>query len=652
MARAVSDQTAQASRREGAQGRSVSWATLALVSLAFLLAFALRIWALDSLSPELEIDEAWYAFDAAEVLRGERPVFFQANIGREPAFIYLVALGEALLGPGVLAARFTALAISLLTVAMTFALARRLFDHRVALVAAFAVATAFWAVNFGRLAYRAGSLPLFLLLGLYPFWRAVSDEGPARPRLRWYALAGLGLGLSLYSYTPARLVPALIALFLAGQALTRPRWLWRERGGLLLCAALAAATMAPLAAFFLAHQDQLVERSAEVSIITRLPPPPNEMARLGRNAVDNLQMFWRRGDRSDWHNVGAEPLLDPAAALLFALGVAVVLVQLRRPRSQLLLLWLALMLLPSVLSRDSPSYRRAVGALPPTFILVGLGAVAILAAAGWALRQRWQGRFPSAAMAVALLLLGAWWTAWHGARYLRWATAEDTAKAFRTEALPVYQPALNLYRWSQGGDTIVLPPPEEGPARYPLSFALAARSPLLHAFLPPDRALITLTGLSGEPVFGLFELSPQHLAALRRQPPPRPLAANLDNQVDLRGYDLRRLDGGGWELRLFWQIRRASAEETVLYVHAVADDGAVWWKRDDRAYFSTLWRGGEQVVSRYVVPAPPPGRAPAELRVGLWSLERSAARPLRDPEGEAVGGAATIRFPPAGAPAP
>ena len=54
-----------------------------------LLAGVLRLYELGSWPPGLYHDEAYYGLDALRVIGGERPLYFAANNGREPFFIYL-----------------------------------------------------------------------------------------------------------------------------------------------------------------------------------------------------------------------------------------------------------------------------------------------------------------------------------------------------------------------------------------------------------------------------------------------------------------------------------------------------------------------------------------------------------------------------------
>lgn len=68
------------------------------------LAAVLRLVAIDHLPPGLYHDEAFNGLDTLSVLRGQTPIFFPANNGREPLFIYLLAIAVAVLGrtPGAL----------------------------------------------------------------------------------------------------------------------------------------------------------------------------------------------------------------------------------------------------------------------------------------------------------------------------------------------------------------------------------------------------------------------------------------------------------------------------------------------------------------------------------------------------------------------
>jgi len=87
-----------------------SW-PLALFGV-LLLAAALRFAWLDRLPPGLTYDEAAYGLQALELRASPRlELFFPAFTGREPLFLYVLALSTGLLGQSVLALRATSAAI-------------------------------------------------------------------------------------------------------------------------------------------------------------------------------------------------------------------------------------------------------------------------------------------------------------------------------------------------------------------------------------------------------------------------------------------------------------------------------------------------------------------------------------------------------------
>ena len=78
--------------------------------------------------PGLHYDEAYYALDALRVLTdGVHPIFFEANNGREPLFIYLLAAVFRLFGPSQLAIRATAAVLGSLTIPAVYLLAKEVF---------------------------------------------------------------------------------------------------------------------------------------------------------------------------------------------------------------------------------------------------------------------------------------------------------------------------------------------------------------------------------------------------------------------------------------------------------------------------------------------------------------------------------------------
>ena len=127
---------------------------------------ALRFVALGEVPPGLYHDEAVNGLDALDVLSGDRPLYFEANNGREPLFIYLVALSVEFFGREPLAVRWPAALLGTLTIPAAYAMARAWFPGRraVPLATAALVAFTFWTLQLSRIGFRVVSLPLVAAL--------------------------------------------------------------------------------------------------------------------------------------------------------------------------------------------------------------------------------------------------------------------------------------------------------------------------------------------------------------------------------------------------------------------------------------------------------------------------------------------------------
>jgi hypothetical protein len=147
---------------------------------ALLLGALLRLVALDRVPPGLSHDEAYNGITALEVwLLGRRDIFFDIYNGIEPLIVYWEAVYFQLFGITPLAMRLVNVTAGMLTIPLTYALARRLVkdspdESPVPLLAALGVSLSFWAVFVSRLTLRAVTLPLLELPALYCLWRGLT----------------------------------------------------------------------------------------------------------------------------------------------------------------------------------------------------------------------------------------------------------------------------------------------------------------------------------------------------------------------------------------------------------------------------------------------------------------------------------------------
>lgn len=364
------------------------WAAIGVL----LMAAALRFWQLGEVPPGFQFDEAYNATDAAGVLRGERPIFFPANGGREPLAIYLEAPVLAVLGRdnAPYALRLVSAFVGILTVAVTMtAMGAVLGSRRAGALTAAFMAASFWHIHFSRFGIRAILAPLWTAATLGTWWVAVHSPRRAA-RIAAAVACGGFMAAAVYSHPSGRLLPIVVILHVAGRALA-PGRLARVRADLAVLAVagvVAAVLFAPLGWHFLAHPELFTAHPSDVSLaaVAAADYGGSLLRAAAANAAAVAGMFQIAGDPSTFHNVPGLPVFDPLAGLLDVLGTGVVLVALAgagargrpggvspRERAGFVVLWLGVMLIPTLLSDRPPNYSRAMAALPAAMAVPAIG---------------------------------------------------------------------------------------------------------------------------------------------------------------------------------------------------------------------------------------------------------------------------------------
>lgn len=577
--------------------------TPAVLAAILVLAAVLRLYGLDRIPPGLYHDEAYNGLDAQGVLAGDLPIFFEANYGRQPLFIYLQAGAMALLGPTREALRGTSAVVGILTVLAIYFLARELAPdasraRRLGLLAAGLLAVLYWHVHFSRTGFRPILFPLMVTWTLFFFWRAYRHG-----RWRDYTLAGAGVAAALYTYTAGVLLPVLLGAFGLAHALQRDEGTRRLARGLLLLYATAVAIAAPLLLFYASRPEMALGRPAFVSVFNPEYAAQGPLVSTAQNLWKSVGMFFWAGDGNWRHNVSGWPLLDPLSQVLLLAGVALAVRRWWEPAHQLLLFCAGVMLLPTVFSAEEvPHASRAYGMLPAVAVLMASGAERLLMA-GESMARRWKLARPAlilpAGAGLLVLVLG---LATAHRYFLVWGPHMETYQAFDSE---VYAMGLYLRRHPElyaGARTIWAGFPGVGPlvtlrflapeatssvALLDASHALSPRRPdelpLLYAvtasypFQPRDLDSILAQARffgelpprpDGSAAFRLFRLETTTPVPAPSYEPPVPVQANLASVLALRGAELQ--DGLPWGpetlVSLFWRPLAAVDPSYHLFV--------------------------------------------------------------------------------------
>ncbi len=352
-------------------------------------------------------DHAETLLDVQDVLRGERPVFFERNTGREPLkFYWLALLVTAGLPANYLTLKVATACLGLLAIPAMFLLGRELGGPRLGLLAAALVSFSKWHVAMERVGLRFthGVFPIAFVLWALCRYMVRRDRASAL----W---AGLGIGAGLYGYIPFRIVPLLVPLALGLTMLDRGRT--RRRRSIaadgLLIAATAAIVFLPLLRFMVARPDLFWYRVATRAAGVERPVAAHPLGVFADNVVRMAGAFHWRGTETVVNAVRLDPFLDPMTGGLMIAGLIVAGTWIARGSRRWLFLVLSLpvLTLPSTLSIafpiENPSINRSVTAIPVVMLLAALPLARLIARAG-----RGLARQIAEAGAVACLALAAW----------------------------------------------------------------------------------------------------------------------------------------------------------------------------------------------------------------------------------------------------
>ena len=658
-----------------------------MLFVAILCAAALlRLWRLDSVPPGLTHDEAAHGQDAISILHGARPVYETVGYGREPLYDYVVALAMAASGQtGYLILRLVSVLFGLLVIITTYLWVRRAYGLWEAVLACAWLSGSFWSVTASRQGLRSIALPGLLTAAVYAWWRGAFDlDGRGRATWAWFALSGLLVGATLWTYMAARVTWALFLvlpfyLLLTDQMRFRRRW-----PGMSLALIVAALSAAPMFLWLQRHPEA-EQRFSQLGEPLRLLAT-GDLRQVWRNTLEALGMFVLRGDNLWIYNLPGRPWLGPVTGALFFGGVVVACWRWRRPQNALALMWLVAGVFPSMVTGVEASATRAIAALPVLYLFPAIALVAVMRWVG----SHWR-RVLRILVPVAALLVVAAGLHTYRDYFDVWADAPEVRVAYHTTLFEIahhldqqasapdttvvlssiypgrfHDPyALDLMlsrddlslRWTDGRAALVFP---ASPSRLIVP-TLASLDPALQgAVAPPHAQLVEARRLHSDdlnPGFDVYEWdSPSALADLLAEagagavawseeavfPASDPhgvyqrldLPADLGHVVALVGYQLSApvvAPGGEVTLTTYWRVLASPDPDLdmVLFTHLLALDGAqppVIAQQDHLDAPAWNWHPGETFAQVHRL------SVEDELAAGAYPLEVGAfTRPLPSP---------------------
>ncbi len=368
----------------------------AIIALALILLVggAFRFYQLEAYPPQMFSDLVEKIQDAYKIHHLNDYRIFLENIGgREPIHFYLLSILAS--QPGMefdhYALKLMSALESFIALPIVFLLGvevmgkdRRRLGLLLGALAAALVAVSFWHTAIGRQGMRISLAPLFSALTALYFVRALRANQRAD-----FVKAGIALGFGLLGYQAIRMLPLAAVSGVAFAALLG-RYTWRARLSYLLNLAVLAfvslMVFLPLLHYWTEEPENYMRR-ASTRMFGDLPTTDEERAAFLNESIPALMgnigktalMYHYHGDNAWSSGLSHEPAMDPVSAAFMLLGVSAwlaLLAQTRDPALWFVPIYLLTMLLPTTLALsfpiEVPSFTRASGAIPPSYLIAAL----------------------------------------------------------------------------------------------------------------------------------------------------------------------------------------------------------------------------------------------------------------------------------------
>ncbi|MBP6472957.1 MAG: hypothetical protein KBE23_24845 [Chloroflexi bacterium] len=631
--------------------RKERYAYLAWMLLALLTAVSLRLIALSTVPPGLTHDEADHGLTAWSIVNGARALYFSIGYGREPLYDYATAVLMRFLGPTYLAGRVTAVYFSLILIAGMAAWVRRAFDWQTGVLTAAGLAVSFWPVMTARQSLRSITLPALFTLALYLFWRSLETH---RLRLNtdafrsksasidvhphpifFFASAGIVLGLTFYTYIPARLLWAVFPatlIYLGWQNRRLFRQTWR---GTLLMLLLAALIGAPLFVYLASHPDaetRIGQLSQPLTAVTQ-----GNLAPLWQNTRAGLGILAFQGDGYWRYNIPGQPLLPPLLGVLFFAGLLLAVWWIVTGRRQtglqptaafLALAWLLAGLAPVLVTGSRLSTTQAIGMQPVVYLFPALALRQLAGSlqntvsgsrlAAYAVRILLLLLFSGTAVTTAINYFSVWanqpdvrveyestmvaaMQAIHTGDLGNTAVSTQTPRPYHTPALATLTlpPDLPAPRWFDARTSLILP---SAPQSFMLIPGFTPLNPALETYFATAvlSQTLPLRPTDLDRPLAIYRLDGAQMAAdwAQKFQTLAGGAVNFGDTAVFLGYDLQTptaVAGDVITIAMWWQAKRPLAD-AVLFTQVMGSDGRPIAQADRLDVPGEGWQAGDQFI--------------------------------------------------------
>jgi hypothetical protein len=494
----------------------------------------------------------------------------------------------------------------------------------------------------------------------YFLWRGL------RTGERWaFVACGASLGLSMYTYQAARLLPLLVVIGFTSvirhrRSITQQSWV-----NFLIVTGVALLVFAPLGRYFLMHPDSFFQRAEQVIVINETQSIKNNLRSFVNQLTRALSSFYFAGDQAPYRTLPGRPALNPFFAVLSCLGMIFSLTRIRKLSHLFLLTWFVVMFLPATLAGQGAAAKRAIGTLPAIAMLITVGALAPgqalqrcatdrAAKLRW-LRAIWRVFIVSGFVYSGIVTYYDYFITWGSnpnlfthfeagisaiGEYIGKLPPEE--QVYVSPELP-HHPAMRFHsglrediRGYNGRVCLVAPERVSVDTTYIIVPGKDGQSlNLLQQYLPQGRIVGEGPLHYGEPYFLSYRIP---VGAEAKVNPEHTLEVNWADRIQLLGYEVEtdvHQPGDTLYLTLYYKGLKSMEKRYTVFIHLLGSynpttEGPLWGQEDSEPcqgfYPTTSWGVGEIVIDRFALPIP--ANAPSgkyNLSMGfynVWTMER------------------------------
>jgi hypothetical protein len=346
--------------------------------LVVLVLLGAAIWRMENLTgvpPGLHPDEVTEIRLIETARRGRIEVFYAiSGAGYEGLYPAISAALTSVIGGGVIGYRMVGVLAGFITIAMLYAVGKRLFGALAGLMAAGLLSLSLFPALLARSISPDSFVPLFitaLLLALARSFPVYGLRTRHEPKTIAFAALGALLGLGFYlhpsAYPAALMALSFVVVIVLARGLPGRRPLSRRTlsytwfAVVILIVIATPYLIAVLGSPTLGGGRRVFDGGWTLDSILR--------------ALGGLVFV---GDSSVEYNLPGRPMFDLISGVFMLIGLAAALRFWRQPRFLLALLALAALLPIAMVTPDSPDFARFAAVLPVLALLFGLGVTTLI----------------------------------------------------------------------------------------------------------------------------------------------------------------------------------------------------------------------------------------------------------------------------------